>query len=73
MGVAIDLNEKIENGKQIYNTLLNKVHKNNIEEMYNYFEKKFERIELYGDTPEKRLINYCTYKTNCVISAYRGK
>lgn len=60
----------IDKGTQLYKNILKSVHKNNIEEMYNYFNKKVEFIESYGDTIEKRLLNYCIYKENLVKLMY---
>jgi len=66
-----NVNDKKEAGIMLYNNILNKVHNNNVDEMYEYFKKKVERIEYYGNTPEDRMINYCSFKRDIVLRMYR--
>lgn len=60
-------------GKELYKDILNRVHNGNINEMYEYFKKNIERIDVYGDTIEKKLINYCNYKSDIVLRIYGVK
>ena len=67
----VGVNTKKEDGKLLYDTLLNKAHNGNFKEMYNYFKKKVERLEIYGDTEEKQLLNYCSFMYEIVLSMYK--
>lgn len=58
------------NGELLYNNILKNVHKNDINEMYKYFKHNIAYIDAYGDTIEKRLLNYCTYKSSVVYHMY---
>lgn len=64
------LESKLTAGKVLYTDILNKVHKGNVAEMYKYIKKCYDKIDLYGDTPEKALENYCAFKSSILLTYY---
>lgn len=68
-----EIDSKVQIGQLLYEKLLTEVHNNNLDEMYKHFSNNFENLEYYGDTKEKQLLNYCTYKTDLVEFLYSPK
>jgi hypothetical protein len=66
-----DIASKKEDGKLLYETLLHRVHNSDFENMYEYFKVRVERLEIYGDTLEKQLVNYCAFKRDMVLTFYK--
>ncbi len=64
------LNEKKEHGKLLYEAILSK-YDNDVDKMYDAFMKRFENFKIYGDTKEKTLLNYCSFKNDVVERAYK--
>lgn len=67
-----ELHYKKEEGQLLYNTLLNKVHKGNVDEMFEYFKQRVQYIDVYGDNPEQKMINYCTFKYEATLNMYNA-
>lgn len=65
-----ELDEQIEQGKQLFKIILDQKHNGNMDEMYQFFKDNIERIDIYGDTIEKKLVNYCTFKSDMVAYIY---
>ena len=61
----------IISGEALYRDILNKVHKNNFDEMYTFLLKNIDRLEIFGDTKEKQIINYFAFKREVIIQLYR--
>ena len=64
------LNEKKERGKLLYETILSK-YDNDVDKMYDAFMKKFENFKIYGNTKEKTLLNYCSFRNDAVERVYK--
>lgn len=62
---------KNKTDESLYKDILNRFYKGNIDKMYEHFSMKIQYLEAYGDTKEKRLINYCTYKSDMVKQLYK--
>ena len=69
----IEMQNKIDEGTLLYNTLLNNVHKGNVDEMYAYFSVKIQFLSSYGYSKEKQMLNYCCFKKEAVINMYKKK
>ena len=63
------IKDKQKYGKQLLETLM-KQSNNDVEKLYSIFEKTFPNFSIYGDTKEKALLNYCTYKSDMVEKAF---
>ena len=66
------ISERLTDGKVLYLDILSKVHKDNIKEMFNYIRKNNQRLELYGNTKEQALVNFCAFKPDLVLKYYGG-
>lgn len=67
-----DIQLKREAGQSLYNDLLNKVHKGNVDEMFKYFKDNVQYIDAYGDTPEQKMVNYCIFKYEATLNMYNA-
>lgn len=61
-----------EAGQSLYNDLLNKIHKGNVDDMFKYFKDRVQYIDAYGDNPEQKMINYCTFKYEATLNMYNA-
>ena len=53
-----------------YETILSK-YDNDVDKMYDAFMKKFENFKIYGNTKEKTLLNYCSFRNDAVERVYK--
>ena len=65
--------DKLTTGEKLFTDILHKVHNGNIDEMFNYFKECCNKIEMYGNTHEKALMNYCSFKTTDVLKYYNAE
>lgn len=60
---------KIEIGEKLFNKIV-KANNNDIDKVYGIFKNKFPNFEIYGNTKEKALLNYCSFKSENVCRTF---
>jgi len=63
------MEEKRKHGKLLYSMIIKNF--NSIDEMYDKFVNTFPNFQIYGNTYEKALLNYCTFKSDVVELAFK--
>ena len=69
----VKLKDKLTDGEKLFTDILHKVHGGNINEMFVYLKDCYDKIDIYGNTPEKALINYCAFQPSAVLQYYNVK
>ena len=60
-----------EKGQILHDTILAERFSNDKVSMYNKFSEIFENFEIYGNTKDKALLNYCIYKYDVVRHTFK--